>query len=376
MTERGLYIHIPFCASKCAYCDFYSLPEGNTSEIKEKYIEALCKSFEMLSEGFADTLFTSVYIGGGTPSILSEGLLETLLSSLQKNFNISREGEFTCEANPATLTKEKLSVLKNHGVNRLSLGCQSTNEDELKILSRIHSFEDFKESFFLAREAGFENISADLMYGIPLQTLSSLEKSIRDIAELSPEHISLYGLRVEPNTPFGRKKDLILPDDDSQCEMYISACKLLASLGYKRYEISNFARGEKYSRHNMRYWECGEYLGIGAAAHSFVNSLRYSYPRDISVYINAVNSEKMPEYAECTPLSESDRRQEYIMLSLRLERGLNTEKFEELFGKKALKELLTLTKHYIPKFMVRENGHLRFTTDGFLVSNTILSSLI
>ncbi len=376
MKYRGLYIHIPFCEAKCAYCDFYSLAGNEKSLIRSDYIDALCKSAMIMSEKFSDTLFSSVYIGGGTPSILSPDLLEKLLSALQEIFEIEKSAEFTIEANPATLSTEKLSVMTDYGVNRLSIGCQSTNEAELKKLSRIHTFDEFCESFAMARKAGINNISVDLMYGIPLQTKESLMRSISDVAKLSPEHISLYGLRVEPDTSFGKDKSLVLPSDDLQVEMYLGAVELLSKLGYDRYEISNFAKDGHYSRHNMRYWECGEYLALGPAAHSYIDNVRYSYGRDVKGYIKAVREGNMPEYEECTLLSEKDKKEEYIMLSLRLEKGLPLECFEYLFGRESAEALLTRAQQYIPKFMILENGRLKFTSKGFLVSNTILSELI
>ena len=376
MKDRGLYVHIPFCEAKCAYCDFYSLAGNEKSLIQSDYIDALCESAKIMSEKFSDTLFSSVYIGGGTPSVLSPELLKKLLYTLQESFNIAKNAEFTIEANPATLCEEKLSVMTEGGVNRLSMGCQSTNDSELKKLSRIHTFDEFCDSFNMARRAGIKNISVDLMYGIPLQTSDSLMRSIADVAKLAPEHISLYGLRVEPDTKFGKDKTLVLPSDDTQAEMYLKAVEYLAELGYCRYEISNFAKDGHYSRHNMRYWECGEYLALGPAAHSYIDSLRYSYSRDVKGYINAVSDGHMPEYEECTLLSDDDRKEEYIMLSLRLEKGLSLDSFENLFGKESAKALLQRVQQYIPKFMILENGFIKFTSTGFLVSNTILSELI
>ena len=228
----------------------------------------------------------------------------------------------------------------------------------------------------MARSAGINNISVDLMYGIPLQTVDSLMRSISDIANLSPEHISLYGLRVESDTKFGKDKTLVLPSDDTQVEMYLSAVDLLEKLGYCRYEISNFAKDGHYSRHNMRYWECGEYLALGPAAHSYIDSVRYSYGRDIKGYIKSVSEGNMPEYEECTLLSDDDKKEEYIMLSLRLEKGLSLDSFEILFGAESANTLLLRAQQYIPEFMVLEKGCLKFASAGFLVSNRILSELI
>ena len=373
MKERGLYVHIPFCASKCAYCDFYSLP---SAELHAEYVDALCGSARLMSEKFSDTVFTSVYVGGGTPSILSAELLKKLLSVINESFTVADSAEFTVEANPATLTHEKLDAMTNGRVNRLSLGCQSALDGELKKLSRLHSFEGFCESFAMAREHKIENISVDLMYGIPHQTLSSLLSSIDSVAGLSPDHISLYGLRVDPDTPFGRAKDLMLPSDDIQCEMYESAVKRLSALGYERYEISNFAKDGKFSRHNMRYWQCGEYLGLGSAAHSYINGVRYAYARDARLYIESLKGGRMPEPCEVSVLTGEDKCEEYIMLSLRLEKGLSLPDFEAGFGSDSAKRLIERAKRYVPRFMALDENSLRFTTEGFLVSNTILSELI
>ncbi len=373
MKERGLYIHIPFCASKCAYCDFYSLP---IHALHNDYVDALCSSAYLMSKKFKETLFTSVYLGGGTPSILSAELLKKLLLYIKESFSIANDAEFTIEANPATLTHEKLSVITNGGINRLSLGCQSAVDNELKKLCRLHNFEEFSKSFLMAREHGINNISVDLMYGIPHQTLASLLYSIDAVAYLSPDHISLYGLRVEPDTPFGRNSELILPSDDLQCEMYEKAVERLDLLGYKRYEISNFAKNGHFSRHNMRYWQCGEYLGLGAAAHSYIDGERYSYPRDAKLYIDSLKNGKIPSPCDATKLSCEDKLSEYIMLSLRLEKGLSLENLKNLFGEKSVGELIKNSLPYVPKFMKLEADTLRFTTKGFLVSNTILSTLI
>ncbi|MBE6618502.1 MAG: radical SAM family heme chaperone HemW [Ruminococcaceae bacterium] len=373
MKDRGLYIHIPFCAAKCAYCDFYSLP---SSSLHERYVGALCKSGEILSEKYSDTVFSSVYIGGGTPSILSAELLEKLLGSVKKNFTLSKDVEFTLEANPATLDEKKMEAIVGGGVNRMSFGCQSANEDELKKLGRLHGFESFKESFSLARRYGINNVSADLMYGIPLQSISSLLFSINAVAELTPDHISLYGLRVEENTPFGRDKDLVLPSDDTQCEMYLRAVETMRKLGYERYEISNFARSGKYSRHNMRYWECSEYLGLGAAAHSYIDGRRFAFERSATAYIDALESGKMPTPCESEHLSKSDELYEYVMLSLRLEKGISLSELSRRFGARASRTLIEKSLPYHGKFMVFDGECLHFTSDGFLVSNTILSEII
>ncbi len=363
----GLYVHIPFCRSKCAYCDFYSLA-GKTD--RDRYVNALEKHLEILSADFAGKIFDSVYIGGGTPTTLEPLQLEKLLSAIARSFAIEENGEFTVEANPKTLTKDNLSVLKEHGVNRLSIGLQSANENELRALGRTHTFADFTESFELARRAGFDNISADLMYGIPHETKDSLAYSIDALTSLDPEHISLYGLKIEENTPFFRMKDCLdLPDDDYFCEMYLSSVEKLAQKGYVRYEISNFSKPGRESRHNLRYWNMEDYLGVGPAAHSFVESRRYSYFRDVAGYIEAVENGAEPPHDEDVILTEKDLFNEKIMLGMRLEKGIDPESAGRLDREKIL--------------AYRKSGHLifdekglRFTSEGFLVSNYILSDLI
>ncbi len=373
MKDLGLYLHIPFCASKCAYCDFYSLP---SSDLHERYVDSLCKSIEMISKRHKDALFTSIYVGGGTPSILDSALINKLLCSISENLSVSEDAELTMEANPATLSKEKLSVMRKGGVNRISLGCQSVHENELNRISRIHSFKDFCESFELARGAGFDNISVDLMYGLPEQTLSSLLLSVDKISDLSPDHISLYGLRVEPDTPLGRDRHLVLPDEDIQCEMYSRACDLLRTKGYLRYEISNFAKDGKFSRHNMRYWEGKEYIGLGAAAHSYLDGVRYAYERDAAKYIRPLEAGELPLPCESSKIEKSDLLEEFIILSMRLEKGLDLSVLSEKFGSDAKSMLLERVRPYIPKFVKEKDGHISFTTEGFLVSSTILSELI
>lgn len=373
MKDRGLYIHIPFCQAKCAYCDFYSLA-GDV--LHEKYVDALCKSISLLGGKFADTEFTTVYIGGGTPSILSAHLLKKLLYALHENFSVPSDAEITVEANPATIDDYKISAMLSGGVNRLSFGCQSANSSELKMLSRLHTFDQFIDSFNMAREHGIKNISVDLMYGIPLQTTTSLLDSIERVSDLSPDHISLYGLRVEPDTPFGRAKDLPLPSDDIQCEMYLRACEKLSHLGYGRYEISNFAKNGRFSRHNLRYWKRGEYLGLGAAAHSYIDGVRYAYARDVASYIRSLENGTMPSPCESEILTRSDELCEAVILPLRLEEGLDLSEFENEFSKEEKDTLLERVRPYLGKFIIFDGDRLKFNSEGFLVSNTILSQII
>lgn len=362
--STGLYIHIPFCRRKCAYCDFYSVSDLS---VMDRYIDALCAHIAALQVPKADRIFDTVYFGGGTPGLLSASRMDRLFDAILSCFSVAGEAEITAEINPAAVSREDLISYRQTGINRLSIGLQSADNVELQRLSRLHDFEGFSDTFRHARQAGFDNISVDLMYGIPGQSVDGLLDSIRTLCEISPEHISLYGLKIEENTPFGRMGDrLILPDEDSQCDMYERAVDLLAGYGYFRYEISNFAKKGYESRHNLRYWQCGEYLGLGPAAHSYMDGVRYGYARDLYGYIEALEQGRVPEKTDVQVIPPDERDRERIMLGLRLEEGVQTDE-----------ELLNKAKKYLSAgYMQTQNGRLSFTTKGFLVSNPILADLL
>jgi len=363
----GLYIHIPFCIKKCAYCDFYSV---SSEGLHDKYIDALNIQMKNLSKLYSDRFFDTVYIGGGTPTILEKSALEKLLNAVPSYFNISADCEFTIEANPATLDENKLEVLLRGGVNRLSIGCQSAHDAELKILGRIHSFSDFVDTYHLSRKEGFKNISVDLMYAIPNQTAKSFIDSIESITELSPEHLSVYGLKVEPNTLFYKNRDILqFPDEDEYCQMYLDASELLARKGYNKYEVSNFSKNGFESRHNLKYWQMDDYLGLGPGAHSFVNGRRFAFSRDLVAYIDAVIANKEPPLSENSVISRNDLMSEEFMLNMRLTKGYSLDK-----GLPLDKNVLSTYEKY--GYVVIEGNNIRFTDRGFLVSNYILSSLI
>lgn len=366
MKRLGLYIHIPFCLQKCAYCDFYSIPNSDVA-VQKRYINALILHMETLSAPMEDRVFDTVYIGGGTPGLLSEDLLTALMNGIRDHFRLAENAEITLETNPAVADETKLRAIRSLGINRLSIGMQSSEETLLRKLGRLHSFEQFTETLRSARCVGFDNLSADVMYALPGQTVEGLLETLRVLIDLSPEHISMYGLKVEENTPFGKMGDrLALPDEDTQCEMYESACALLESAGYQRYEISNFARTGYESRHNLRYWRREEYLGLGPAAHSFIGGVRFSYPRSIDAYMTALEQGRLPETDSFEPITPMEAEAESIMLGLRLAEGIS-----------ATDALLKRCENYIRYgFMEHRNGRIAFTTKGFLVSNTILAELI
>lgn len=365
MRSCGLYIHIPFCLQKCAYCDFYSFSTDEST--KAAYIHALNLHMKRLSPSMEDVCIDTVYIGGGTPGLLSPDQMHSLLNTMHSSFHTHPQAEISMETNPAADAASTLAAAYDGGVNRLSIGLQSVHDNELKALGRLHRFAEFEETIKCARSIGFHNISADLMYGIPHQSLDSLLISIDRLAALDPTHISLYGLRVEEGTPFGRMGNhLILPDEDLQCEMYEKAVDRLAAYGYQRYEISNFSKAGYECRHNLRYWNREAYIGLGPAAHSFYDGVRYSYSRSIVDYIHAIKGGNLPIHDTTETITTSDAENERIMLGLRLECGIEA-------GEKLASACLPYIEN---RFMWENDGRIGFTTRGFLVSNMILATIL
>lgn len=375
----GIYVHIPFCLSKCAYCDFYSfVPSGE--ELMERYINALLLHMKDYRESAAEYTCDTVYIGGGTPTALPTDLLIRLIKGIKKNFVLSNNPEFTVEANPATVTPDMLKRLRRAGVNRISFGLQTGDNNELKMLSRRHSRRDFEISYRMARDAGFDNISVDLMFGIPYQTMDSLMRNLHYVTRLGVEHISLYDLKLEPGTPLFEDRDkLRFPDEDTEADMYLRAVEYLNSEGYPQYEISNFALPGRYSRHNLKYWNCSEYLGFGPGAHSYFNNNRFSYGRSIEKYITGVEQpmSAVDIIDSSEEISPKERLGEYVMLRLRLAAGIKFDDFrfrfrmdfEEMFGNK-------LIPYLKGGFMVKRKNGIALTAKGMFVSNYILSDLL
>ena len=375
----GLYFHIPFCKSKCAYCDFYSVVPRN-GEICERYVAALishAKTYAKTCEGYSPD---TVFIGGGTPTALPIELLLSLIKSVRHEFDIAKDAEFTVEANPATVTLKDLKRLRRAGVNRISMGLQSADDGELALLSRIHKRRDFEDAFRAARDAKIANINVDVMFGIPGQTVPSVMRTLDYVTSLSPEHISFYNLRIEPGTPFWKNKDsLALPGEDAEYEMYMRAVSFLASRGYGQYEISNFARSGYECRHNLKYWNCDEYLGLGAAAHSFFNGNRFSFCRDAGKYIAGIEDPALA--VNITDSSEQimtrERIGEYVMLRMRLSDGISRREFYHRFGKDFDRMYGRFFKKYIDGgFVVCDGDRYAFTPRGMFVSNYILSDIL
>lgn len=377
----GLYFHIPFCLSKCAYCDFNSAP-AQSEEIVSSYISAMIAHIESYKVAAANYEPDTVFIGGGTPTCIPTEELVRLIRAIKKNFKLTRNVEFSIEANPATVTYPTLLKLHRLGVNRLSMGLQSAHENELKALSRRHTRKDFVKSYRMARDARFDNINVDLMFGIPHQTYDSLMHTIRYVCGMSPNHISLYDLKIEPGTAFYKHYNEIaptLPDDDTEADMYLGAIDLLRQNGYLQYEISNFARPGNMCAHNLKYWNCDEYLGFGVSAHSYFNGSRFAFTGDINRYIQGVTvkESKIRITEQCETVEERERMGEYIMLRFRLAAGIDDREFtrrfgysfESLYGEKCAKFINN-------GFMTGRNGVFALTPAGMFISNYILSEIL
>ena len=367
----GIYLHIPFCIRKCNYCDFCSFPDAD-GKLIEAYAEELIRRIEKFSSRYGKRYVDTVYFGGGTPTLMPPQIFGRILSVLRMSFDISPDAEITVECNPASIDKNGLAELFELGINRLSIGLQSADDGELAVLGRLHSFEDFCRTFGDAREVGFENISVDLMHSIPNQTLKSFERSLTELIALRPEHISVYGLKIEEGTAFFYNRDkLNLPDEDTDAELYMLCCDILSKNGYSQYEISNFAMQGRESRHNLKYWRLDDYIGFGVAAHSCFEGERFGNSRDIKAFLAGkdISSQKQK-------ISDSECLSEYVMLGLRLTRGIDKREFFSLTGSD-FKHTYPTTDAYIKGgFMREDENSIAFTIKGFLVSNMILSEML
>ena len=367
----GIYIHIPFCIKKCAYCDFCSFPNSD-SKTREAYVDALCRDIALRGEICRDRVADTVYFGGGTPTLLSIDQFTRIFEALNSSFNIDPNAEISCECNPATADLEYFKALRALGVNRLSFGMQSAHDSELEALGRVHRAKDFKKAFFEARDAGFDNISADVMFGIPNQTRESFKETLRVLTELGPEHVSAYGLILEEGTPFfANRKNLVLPDEETEYTMYADAVGILALSGYERYEISNFSKPGRESRHNMKYWMYDDYVGLGVSAHSFLNGKRSFAPSRLEAYAGGLFEEG------CEEIGKREAMGEYVMLAMRTSRGVEENVFFDRFGESFEEIFKDRLKPYCEGgFVARERGRWTFTDSGFYVSNSILSEII
>ena len=367
-----LYVHIPFCVRKCQYCDFLSGPSDE--ETKDRYIEALLKEIRA-AEHTEDYEIVSVFIGGGTPSALKAEAIASIMRTLQEQFFFCEDAEVTIEANPGTVDLEKLTIYRNVGINRLSLGLQSTDAEELKLLGRIHSYEEFLKSYEWAREAGFSNINIDLMFAIPGQTGEAWRQHLYQVAELNPEHISAYSLIIEEGTPFA-EQNLDLPDEDTEYQMYEDTAEILERYGYRQYEISNYAKQGYMCRHNAGYWQRREYLGFGLGASSLYRGMRFSNTRRMREYLKeSRNPDQIRK--DVTVLSRNERIEEFMFLGLRMTEGISEKKFEENFDVRLMDVYGDILQKYEETgFMEHIETKWRLTRKGIHVSNHILADFL
>ena len=362
----GVYIHIPFCVKKCGYCDFYSVP----AQIKavSDYIEAL--TADIRASHFGGRVVDTVYFGGGTPTLIGADALSTALDALRGAAAVDDNAEITFEANPATIDQSGLMTLRRAGFNRLSLGAQSADDDELRVLGRIHAFSNVKETVIAAKQAGFSNISLDLMYGLPDQTVRGFLGSIEAVLALKPTHLSCYCLKLEEGTPmYSRSSSLTLPDEDVLFEMYDKAAETLETAGFEHYEISNFALNGFRSRHNMKYWNCEEYLGFGPSAHSYINGRRFAVSPDLEGYTAGRKN-----IGQTEDIDPAEQLKEYLMLRLRLSDGIDKDEFERRFEVSFAPYASLLSR--LKDRVIIENGRYRLNRAGFFVSNSIIGELL
>lgn len=399
----SIYIHIPFCVKKCAYCDFLSFPVGAAcmsgyEVYREKYIEALCEELKSYSYLAETHKVRTIYIGGGTPSILEPDEITLVMTTVRKLFDVAEDAEISIEVNPGTLTSRKAAEYIVNGINRMSIGLQSAQKNELEALGRIHNYDQFLAAFDMAREAGFRNINIDLMSDIPGQTMRSYLDTLDKVLRCKPEHISSYSLIVEDGTPLAADENLLsqIPDEDVDRQMYDITNKLLGTGGYHRYEISNYAKAGYECRHNIVYWTLGEYIGIGIGAASFLYGRRYTNTSSLEDYIDGMarhrelmtfgdhvaNSGKARDIIEHMRNVEeeldADRlMEEYMFLGLRMISGVSAEKFNDYFGH-SIYDIYgsVIDKYKSTGHLEDDHGLIRLTKKGIDVSNTILADFL
>ena len=386
--ELEIYIHIPFCVKKCAYCDFLSGPAA--PEEQKAYVRALIKEIRAAACYRSRYEVTTIFFGGGTPSLLAGEQLDEIMRTIKESFPIREDAEITMEMNPGTANREKLKAYRRAGINRLSIGLQSANNQELKILGRIHTFETFLETYQMAREEGFDNINVDLMSALPGQTETSYEETVQKVLTLVPEHISSYSLIIEEGTPFfewygkGETGNMPeLPDEDTERCMYRRTKELLEEAGYYRYEVSNYALPGKECRHNIGYWERKDYLGFGIGAASLIEGTRFSNVRDRSVYVQALEQYEGEEVfaairTEKEVLSKEDQISETMILGLRMMKGIAKDEFHKRFGKAMDEVYGDVLKKYIDWNLLEltQDNRVRFTEQGISVSNIVLADFL
>ena len=380
MRELGVYIHIPFCKRKCYYCDFISF--GNKGELVQKYINALADEIvESAKQINREYEITTIYIGGGTPSFIDEENIEKILNNVYENYNVSKKAEITIEINPGTVTWEKITKYKQIGINRVSIGLQSTNDELLKQIGRIHNYEDFANTYNMVKKAGFDNINIDLMLGLPNQTIRDLQESLNKVIELNPKHISVYSLIVEEETPLQKmleENKISLPPEEMERDMYWLVKETLEKNDYEHYEISNFAKKGYESKHNLNCWEQKEYLGFGVAAHSYMNSKRFSNTSIIEEYIKNIEEGKIKKNQTIEEnQTNEDKQKEYMLLGLRKIEGVRIQQFKKKYVHNPLflyhKELEKLVNEELIEI---DGDYIKLTKKGLDLANLVWEKFI
>jgi len=367
----GIYIHIPFCKKKCQYCDFNSFEYKD--EMVDQYVEALCSEISMYKD--TNTVVKTVFLGGGTPSVLSVLQLRQIVAALTESFDMDHVEEFTIEMNPDTVEEALTSALRELGINRVSMGLQSSDDDMLKVLGRLHDYETFEKAYDLLRQAGIENINIDLMFGLPNQSLDLWCETVKKVIDLRPEHVSAYSLKVEEGTPFFKLNEeglLHLPTEDEDREMYHYIVEALGAVGLNQYEISNFSKKDHESQHNLIYWKNENYVGLGLGAHGSLDGRRYANVTALKDYHSMVVEGKKPIESE-TYIDEKEHLFETIMLGLRLNDGILIDQINNRYDI----DLLEYHKDIIDDFVVKgllvvDKGYMKLTKQGFDVSNSVM----
>lgn len=382
MKKLELYIHIPFCVQKCFYCDFLSMPVDET--VRRHYVRRLIEETEYKSQQYKGYEITSVFFGGGTPSILTETQIAEIMEALQQNFSIQKEAEITIECNPGTLARQKIITYKESGINRISMGLQSANNRELKMLGRIHTYEEFLHNYDLVRKGGIENVNVDLMSALPGQTVSDWERTLKEILKLRPEHISAYSLIIEEGTPFYQtyeedeqrreegEEPKYLPNEETEREMYRLTGALLEEKGYMQYEISNYAKKGRECQHNIGYWTRKNYLGLGLGSASLVENVRFSNTSDLQEYLAGDFEEREREVLE-----RREQMEEFMFLGLRMIKGVSRGDFKKAFGVEIEAVYGEVIKKMVSQGLLQQQaGRIFLTEEGISVSNYVMSEFL
>jgi len=382
LKKLGLYLHIPFCMKKCLYCDFLSFADTGTA-VQNDYMKMLIQEVVLKGKIYGNKYdVDSIFIGGGTPSLINEALIAELLSAIKANFNVLEDAEISIESNPKTLTENKLKAYLEAGINRISIGAQSLDDQCLKLMGRIHNAEDFIDNFKLAREVGFKNINIDLMFAIPGQSKEIWRETLEKSIELNPEHISFYSLQIEEGTPYfemfktGKLDQTV---DEVDRDMYHMGIEILKEAGYSHYEISNVAKPGYECRHNLKYWSFSDYLGLGLGAHSFIRDTRFSNTKNLENYMEKCRNGQRTEDWRHTN-TQKDSISEYIFTGLRKTKGINLREFEKTFGTSIeeyyKEQCLNINRFICDKYLFMDGDNLILTEKGIDISNKILAEFV